>query len=458
MTITATTAHATIPRVAELLLRRTTTTRVTVTTPTIIRRRTRWFSTSSSSTSSSSSTTTTTTTRESSTTSSGSSSNNIVNYYIQQVKVAGAGTAATTTRAGIGIIELNNCTKTRNALSLQLLQEFQRAIRYMEEESSKSHKSSKSKSKSKSNSTSHSKEEEEEMEDQLVDVRAVILQAAAASASSSSTTTSSSPTATTSNNNNNKVFCSGHDLNEIRTYQNMYYYKTNVNYDVNDNQAKARHYLHTLFTTCSDVMTSISQSKLPYIAKVDGIATAAGCQLVASCDLAYATKSSTFSTPGNYSIGLFCTTPAVALIHNCNLSKKVATEMLLTGQPITASTAKEIGLLNDIFDTSDELDDHVYNYIANLIANQTSYHTMTHYGKTVINTIYDTMNSYNDDDIITSLKSSSSLLEDAYKYASNIMTENSLSDDCIDGIDSFLSKKRPPSWKQPPKCKRKKSQ
>ena len=142
------------------------------------------------------------------------------------------------------------------------------------------------------------------------------------------------------------VFSSGHDLREIQKLQmQQHEEEENGNQLCGEKQnMAARGRLEQLFKLCSNTMQSISMSDTPVIAKVDGIATAAGCQLVASCDLAYASDRSIFATPG-VNLGLFCSTPAVALGRSV-ASPKHAMEMLLTGRGITASEAEKIGLIN----------------------------------------------------------------------------------------------------------------
>ena len=125
---------------------------------------------------------------------------------------------------------------------------------------------------------------------------------------------------------NGPVYCSGHDLNEIRQNQNQAAYEE-------------------LFTECSKLMLMITKLPQPVIARVQGTATAAGCQLVATCDLAVASEKATFATPG-VNIGLFCSTPMVALSRN--IGPKQAMEMLLTGEVIDAEKAKNIGLINKV--------------------------------------------------------------------------------------------------------------
>ena len=129
---------------------------------------------------------------------------------------------------------------------------------------------------------------------------------------------------------NGPIFCAGHDLKEITEARN--------------NEDSGHAYFKKLFNTCSELMQLIVNNPKPIIAEVNGIATAAGCQLVASCDLAIASDEAKFATPG-VNIGLFCSTPMVALSRN--ISNKHAMEMLLTGEMIDAKKAKEIGLINN---------------------------------------------------------------------------------------------------------------
>tara|TARA_B100001027_G_scaffold70549_1_gene48167 strand:- start:150 stop:650 length:501 start_codon:yes stop_codon:yes gene_type:complete len=160
----------------------------------------------------------------------------------------------------------------------------------------------------------------------------------------------------------------------------------------------------------------------PVIAEINGIATAAGCQLVASCDLAISSNSSKFATPG-VNIGLFCSTPMVALSRNVN--KKEAMKMLLTGDMINAEYAKKISLINDHVDDS-ELELSVIE-LASKIADKS---LMTvKIGKKAFYRQYD-LN-----------------LSDAYEYTSKVMIENALNEDAKEGIDSFLKKKKP-NWKE----------
>lgn len=125
------------------------------------------------------------------------------------------------------------------------------------------------------------------------------------------------------------VFCAGHDLKELTAAR--------------ANADGGRAFFEETFALCANLMMAIARSRQPVIAEVQGMATAAGCQLVASCDLAVAADTARFATPG-VDIGLFCTTPAVALTRA--VAKKAAMEMLLTGEPISAADAKAAGLIN----------------------------------------------------------------------------------------------------------------
>ena len=164
----------------------------------------------------------------------------------------------------------------------------------------------------------------------------------------------------------------------------------------------------------------ILNNSKPVIAEVKGIATAAGCQLVASCDLAYANEGSKFATPG-VNIGLFCSTPMVALSRVVN--KKHSMEMLLTGDFINADKAKSIGLINNYFN-----EDHLVNEIKEMaikIANKSS--QTLKIGKKAF---------YNQVEMTTA---------DAYKYASEVMIKNMMNQDSEEGISAFLEK-REPQW------------
>lgn len=199
-----------------------------------------------------------------------------------------------------------------------------------------------------------------------------------------------------------KGFSAGHNLNEIQSLKNKTSYQK-------------------LFNQCSKLMMNIINHNKPVIAKVHGAAFAAGCQLVASCDLAFSSKEAIFSTPG-VNIGLFCSTPMVALSRKVN--KKKAMQMLLTGEPIKASYAKEIGLINDCF-TKSKLETEIMK-IAKIISSKSS--VTLNIGKGAF------------------YKQLEMPLDKAYKYTSKIMTENMMTADANEGINSFLEK-RSPVWK-----------
>ena len=206
---------------------------------------------------------------------------------------------------------------------------------------------------------------------------------------------------------NGNVFCSGHDLKEITFAR--------------ENQDNGHAFFQRLFDHCSILMQLIVNSPQPVIAEVDGIATAAGCQLVASCDLAIASTESKFATPG-VNIGLFCSTPMVALSRN--VQKKNAMEMLLTGDFINAEKAKEIGLINNLVE-KDDLSEEV-NILAEKIASKSS--MTVSIGKKAF------------------YAQAEMDLSEAYKYTSKIMSDNLLKDDAKEGIDAFIEKRKP-DWK-----------
>ena len=176
-----------------------------------------------------------------------------------------------------------------------------------------------------------------------------------------------------------------------------------------------------LFSLCSELMINITNNSKPVIAKVHGAAFAAGCQLVATCDLALSTNEAIFATPG-VNIGLFCSTPMVAVSRN--VSRKKTMKMLLTGEPITAKYAKEIGLINDHFDNS-KLEEEVLK-LAEIIASKSN--KVVKIGKKAF------------------YKQLEMPLDEAYKYTSKIMTENMMALDAKEGINAFLEK-RTPNWK-----------
>ena len=168
-------------------------------------------------------------------------------------------------------------------------------------------------------------------------------------------------------------------------------------------------------------MMNIVHNSKPVIAKVHGAAFAAGCQLVATCDLALSTDDTIFATPG-VNIGLFCSTPMVALSRNVNRKKTM--KMLLTGEPISAKYAKEIGLINDHFENS-KLEEEVLK-LAEKIASKSN--KIVEIGKKAF------------------YKQLEMSLEEAYKYTSKIMCENMMTLDAHEGISAFLEK-RTANWK-----------
>jgi len=202
------------------------------------------------------------------------------------------------------------------------------------------------------------------------------------------------------------VFSSGHDLKEMAAHRA-------------DGDKGAVAYAG-LFTQCSKVMQTIVRHPKPVIAQVQGVATAAGCQLVASCDLAVASSAAKFATPG-VNIGLFCSTPMVALSRN--VSRKVAMEMLLTGEMVEAEEARRVGLINRVV-APDALESEVMALASKIAAKPRA--TV----KTGKEAFYRQLEMP---------------LGDAYAYATKIMTENMLDADACEGIGAFLEK-RDPKW------------
>ena len=199
-----------------------------------------------------------------------------------------------------------------------------------------------------------------------------------------------------------KGFSAGHDLKEIRSLKNKPKYKK-------------------LFNSCSKLMLEIIEGRKPVIAKVHGAAFAAGCQLVASCDLAISSDDAIFATPG-VNVGLFCSTPMVAVSRK--VSRKKTMKMLLTGDPINAKYAKEIGLINDHYPIG-KLENEVLK-LAKKIASKSN--LVVKIGKKGF------------------YKQLEMPLRKAYKYTSKIMTQNMMVLDAKEGIEAFLEK-RNPNWK-----------
>jgi enoyl-CoA hydratase/carnithine racemase len=197
------------------------------------------------------------------------------------------------------------------------------------------------------------------------------------------------------------VFCSGHDLGEMTGLTERSY--------------------HDLFALCTRVMLGLRWLPQPVIARVQGTATAAGCQLVAACDLAVAAEEAAFATPG-VKIGLFCTTPMVPLVRA--VPPKTALEMLLTGKPISSKRALEVGLVNRVVPAAD-LDVAVQEYVDAIVASS----PMTvRLGKRAF---YEQLAL----DEVT-----------AYERAVGVMTDNAARHDAQEGMQAFLQKRRP-EWK-----------
>ena len=203
-----------------------------------------------------------------------------------------------------------------------------------------------------------------------------------------------------------KLFSAGHDLKEMTSHRG-------------DADA-GKSFFEQTFALCSRLMQAIVDNPKPVIAVVNGVATAAGCQLVASCDLAIASDRSKFGVNG-IDIGLFCSTPAVALTRN--VSRKRAMEMLLTGEMIDAETALEFGLVNRVV-PSEALTDAA-NQMARIIAAKSP--AAVKLGKQAVR------------------RQATMDLAEAYERASQVMVENMLAADAVEGIGAFLEK-RSPKW------------
>lgn len=199
-----------------------------------------------------------------------------------------------------------------------------------------------------------------------------------------------------------RAFCAGHDLKQMRANPRQEYYEV-------------------LFAKCSRVMQSIVNLPVPVIAQVQGLATAAGCQLVATCDLAAAAESARFAVSG-INVGLFCSTPAVALSRN--IPPKRAFDMLVTGRFITAEEALSSGLISRMAPDA-ELDAAVTALAAEICSKSP---VAIRAGKAMFGR-QRTMN-----------------LEEAYRYAGNVMACNMMAEDAAEGIDAFIAKRKP-VWK-----------
>ncbi len=195
------------------------------------------------------------------------------------------------------------------------------------------------------------------------------------------------------------AFCAGHDLKEMRA-------------------ETGREIYEALFQQCSRLMVTLTHLPKPVIAAVHGIATAAGCQLVATCDLAVAASDARFATPG-VNIGLFCSTPMVALSRA--VGRKAAMEMLLTGELVDAESARSFGLINRI--VAPDLLDATVVELARKIAEKSPLTVAI--GKEAF---------YRQVELP---------LEDAYAYTSQVMTDNMLARDAAEGIEAFLQKRKP---------------
>src|SRR5713226_5240878 len=199
---------------------------------------------------------------------------------------------------------------------------------------------------------------------------------------------------------NGPAFCAGHDLSEMIGRDGAFF--------------------HQLFATCAEVMQTIQSIPQPVIAEVHGIATAAGCQLVATCDLAIAAEEARFATPG-VNIGLFCSTPMVALTRA--VGRKAAMEMLLTGDLVDTASAKALGLVNRVVPRAE------LGAATLALARQIA-------AKSALTVAIGKEAFYAQAELG---------LADAYRYAAEAMTRNMLARDAAEGIDAFLAK-RPPVW------------
>ena len=205
---------------------------------------------------------------------------------------------------------------------------------------------------------------------------------------------------------NGPAFSAGHDMKELTARR--------------ADADRGRAYFAGIMTACSAMMQAIVHLPKPVVAAVQGIATAAGCQLVASCDLAVASEAAAFATPG-VDIGLFCSTPMVALSRN--VPRKQAMEMLLTGEPISAARARDIGLINRVVAAGTERDAAIA--LAQQVALKSA-HTIK-LGKAAF------------------YRQAEMSLADAYRYAAEVMTENMMARDAEEGIGAFIEK-REPKW------------
>ena len=206
---------------------------------------------------------------------------------------------------------------------------------------------------------------------------------------------------------NGPAFSAGHDMKELTARRT--------------DPDRGRAFFAEMMTACSAMMQAVVHLPKPVVAAVQGIATAAGCQLVASCDLAIASEAASFATPG-VDIGLFCSTPMVALSRN--VPRKQAMEMLLTGEPIAATRAREIGLINRVVAAGTEREAAIA--LAEQVALKSAYTVKL--GKEAF------------------YRQAEMSLADAYRYAAEVMTENMMARDAEEGIGAFIEK-RAPTWR-----------
>lgn len=199
-----------------------------------------------------------------------------------------------------------------------------------------------------------------------------------------------------------KAFCAGHDLKQMRAEPSLEYYRA-------------------LFSQCTEVMLAIQHLPVPVIARVHGIATAAGCQLVAMCDLAVASSDARFAVSG-INVGLFCSTPGVALSRN--VSRKAAFEMLVTGDFVSAEQARELGLINRV-SAPETLDDAVESLVARIVAKPGPAIAM---GKTLF------------------YRQIEAGISDAYADAGATMAANMMDACALEGVQAFIEK-RAPDWR-----------
>jgi enoyl-CoA hydratase/carnithine racemase len=205
---------------------------------------------------------------------------------------------------------------------------------------------------------------------------------------------------------NGPAFSAGHDMKEMTARR--------------ADADRGRAYFAHIMNACSAMMQAIVGLPKPVVAAVQGVATAAGCQIVASCDLAVASEAASFATPG-VDIGLFCSTPMVALSRN--VPRKQAMEMLLTGEPISATRAREIGLVNHVVGAGKQREAAIA--LADKVALKSAYTIKL--GKEAF------------------YRQAEMSLAEAYRYATEVMTENMMARDAEEGIGAFIEK-REPKW------------